>query len=144
MLHRFGYKDVYEELMAANSGTNFHRLENIMTLNPDVHDFFDNMNLWFEEVKGEVRSSRYIQSSPYVQHCLHRELKTAIALFSPRIFATQTCAFQKGYSSSHVTDSLCQILGVSRSMQFVVVSHIYPARRNSSTRSSVTWRSSPY
>ena len=143
-MHRFGYKDVYEELKAANSEPNFDRLENIMTLNPDVRDFFDNMLLWFEEVKGEVKSYYYISSFPYVQHRLHRALETAITLFSRRNSATKTCAFQKGYSSSRIMDSLCQILGISRSMPLVVVSHIHPAPQNSSTPSSVTWRSSPY
>ena len=36
-LHRFGYKDICEELGAATTATNLHRLENVLTLDPFVH-----------------------------------------------------------------------------------------------------------
>ena len=55
ILERFGYKDVYEELSATRKENNLHRLANILTLVAEVHDDFDNLNLWFEEIEGNVR-----------------------------------------------------------------------------------------
>ncbi|KAI0658312.1 hypothetical protein C8Q70DRAFT_917783 [Cubamyces menziesii] len=52
-LHRFGYKDICEELGAATTATNLHRLENILTLDPFVHQLFDMLHLWFEAVEGQ-------------------------------------------------------------------------------------------
>jgi hypothetical protein len=32
------------------NGLNIHRLDNILTLNPEAHHLFDELKLWFEEV----------------------------------------------------------------------------------------------
>jgi hypothetical protein len=44
VMSRMGNFDVLEEL----NGTKVHRLENILTLQLDVHQFFDGLVLWFE------------------------------------------------------------------------------------------------
>lgn len=49
---QFGYEDVFEEF--GGSQSNAHRLENIVTLEPTLHDFFDNLELWFEATVGLV------------------------------------------------------------------------------------------
>ena len=33
------------------NGSGIHRLENILTLNPDAHSFFDTLQLWLEPVE---------------------------------------------------------------------------------------------
>lgn len=49
-LERFGHSGLLDEL----SGTNIHRLDNVMTLTVSVCRLFDSMSLWFEEVRGKV------------------------------------------------------------------------------------------
>lgn len=51
MFDRFGYTGIQQEL----SGTNIHRLENVMTLDVAIHRWFDCMALWFEAIDGRVR-----------------------------------------------------------------------------------------
>ena len=50
MLTRFGYPVIQEEL----GGPNIHRLENVLTLDKVVQDFFDQLHVWFEAVPNEV------------------------------------------------------------------------------------------
>ena len=45
ILGRFGYGQIRDEL----KGANIHRLENILTLTPDVCAYFRRMDLWLEE-----------------------------------------------------------------------------------------------
>ena len=49
--NRFGYTGIQKEL----SGTNIHRLENVMTLDVAIHGWLDLMSLWFEAIDGRVR-----------------------------------------------------------------------------------------
>ncbi|KAL0958578.1 hypothetical protein HGRIS_000716 [Hohenbuehelia grisea] len=44
VLMRFGYSDFLEEL----NGADIHRLSNLLTLDKDIHSWFDNLWLWFE------------------------------------------------------------------------------------------------
>ncbi|KAF9011275.1 hypothetical protein BDQ17DRAFT_1420670 [Cyathus striatus] len=44
ILKAFGYKTIDEEL----NGVKIHRLENILTLNIDVHSAFDSLQIWLE------------------------------------------------------------------------------------------------
>jgi hypothetical protein len=44
VLERFGQIRTIEEL----NGDNIHRLENILTLDPGVHDWFDQLKVWLE------------------------------------------------------------------------------------------------
>ncbi|PIL29682.1 hypothetical protein GSI_08120 [Ganoderma sinense ZZ0214-1] len=53
ILDRFGYKDICNELNADTEGANLHRMENIMTLDTVVHDQFDELRLWLDEIPGE-------------------------------------------------------------------------------------------
>lgn len=48
VMARFGYKNLPGDL----NGNKIHRLENVLTLDKSVHDFFDTLELWFEPVKG--------------------------------------------------------------------------------------------
>ncbi|KAH7908572.1 hypothetical protein BJ138DRAFT_1157359 [Hygrophoropsis aurantiaca] len=43
ILTSFGYDHLFEEL----NGTNVHRLENVITLEPDLHQAFDTLEIWF-------------------------------------------------------------------------------------------------
>ncbi|KAI0325417.1 hypothetical protein GY45DRAFT_1387560 [Cubamyces sp. BRFM 1775] len=54
-LRRFGYQDICEELKPAATPTssNLHRLENVLTLEPFVHQLFCTLQLWFEAVGGQ-------------------------------------------------------------------------------------------
>ena len=45
-MQRFGGVKVKDEL----NGNQIHRLENIMTVNSDVHTFFDDLQIWLEPV----------------------------------------------------------------------------------------------
>ena len=47
VLDRFGYKMAFEEL----NGSGIHRLENVLTLTPDVHISFDTLRVWLEPVE---------------------------------------------------------------------------------------------
>jgi hypothetical protein len=49
ILERFGNKKVFDELN--HDGSGIHRLENVLTLNHDVHYFFDTFRLWLEPVE---------------------------------------------------------------------------------------------
>ena len=51
MMDRFGYKKILEEL----NGLNIHRLENILTLDINVHTGFDALEIWFESTVGTHR-----------------------------------------------------------------------------------------
>ena len=42
----FGYKDLPDKL----SGAGVHSLDNVMTLDPSIHSWFDELKLWFEAV----------------------------------------------------------------------------------------------
>ncbi|KDQ61386.1 hypothetical protein JAAARDRAFT_190164 [Jaapia argillacea MUCL 33604] len=44
VMERFGQVYGEEEL----DGSNIHRLENVMTLNPDLYEFFDTLHMWLE------------------------------------------------------------------------------------------------
>ncbi|KAF9220142.1 hypothetical protein BS17DRAFT_739680 [Gyrodon lividus] len=44
VMDRFGYKHLPSDL----NGANIHRLENILTLESNIHNSFDRLNLWFE------------------------------------------------------------------------------------------------
>jgi hypothetical protein len=42
-MQRFGYESLRDEL----SGPKVHRLENVMTLNYELHTDFDRLEIWF-------------------------------------------------------------------------------------------------
>ena len=44
VLERFGYKAAFEEL----NGSGIHCLKNVITLDHNVHFFFDTLQLWLE------------------------------------------------------------------------------------------------
>ncbi|KAI9440706.1 hypothetical protein H4582DRAFT_1938896 [Lactarius indigo] len=48
ILSCFGYKDLPESLKRSG----IHGLDNVMTLDPSCHDWFDSLLLWFEAVEG--------------------------------------------------------------------------------------------
>jgi len=48
ILKCFGYEDLPERL----NGTGIHSLDNVMTLDHPIHDWFDRLELWFEAVVG--------------------------------------------------------------------------------------------
>ena len=49
----FGYEDLPEKL----NGAGIHGLDNIMTLDPSIHNWFDGLQLWFEAVVSGLRFS---------------------------------------------------------------------------------------
>ncbi|KAJ8456782.1 hypothetical protein ONZ51_g11919 [Trametes cubensis] len=60
ILKRFGYEDVCAELGSATQGTNFHRLENILTLGMSIHHLFGTLKIRFEAVEGQARIAAVI------------------------------------------------------------------------------------
>ncbi|PIL29686.1 hypothetical protein GSI_08124 [Ganoderma sinense ZZ0214-1] len=57
ILEQFGYGDVCDQLKADAEGTNFHRMENVMTLDMVVNHWFDELMVWLEEVPGEIHAA---------------------------------------------------------------------------------------
>ncbi|KAH7906958.1 hypothetical protein BJ138DRAFT_1161323 [Hygrophoropsis aurantiaca] len=53
VLQRFGLEYLMDEL----NGDKIHRLENIITLRPDLHSLFDTLDLWLEE--DQSTANRY-------------------------------------------------------------------------------------
>jgi len=51
VLKSFGCENLVDELLAKNG---VHNLGNLLSLTPDIHGFFDNLELWFEGTE-EVR-----------------------------------------------------------------------------------------
>ena len=49
----FGYDDIPEKL----KGAGIHSLDNIMTLEPNIHSWFDKLQLWFEAVVSGLQVS---------------------------------------------------------------------------------------
>ena len=49
MLERFGQISPVDEL----NGDKIHRLENVLTLDPSIHDWFDKLKIWLER-KSDV------------------------------------------------------------------------------------------
>jgi hypothetical protein len=52
VMHRFGHENLPDEL----NGPKIHRLENVMTLVPQIQSLFDELNIWFVST---VRSNYY-------------------------------------------------------------------------------------
>ncbi|KAF9220130.1 hypothetical protein BS17DRAFT_787934, partial [Gyrodon lividus] len=50
VMDRFGYKHIPSDL----NGANIHRLENILTLESNIHNSFDRLNLWFEPTVSDL------------------------------------------------------------------------------------------
>ncbi|PIL28033.1 hypothetical protein GSI_09884 [Ganoderma sinense ZZ0214-1] len=55
ILEQFGYGDVCDQLKPDTEGTNLHRMENVMTLDMVVHERFDDLRLWLEEVPDKLK-----------------------------------------------------------------------------------------
>lgn len=51
VLDRFGYSALREEL----NGSSVNRLENVITLEPSLHSFFDSLQIWFTETEEPDR-----------------------------------------------------------------------------------------
>ncbi|KAI6162724.1 hypothetical protein EDD17DRAFT_1574516 [Pisolithus thermaeus] len=51
ILDRFGYSALREEF----NGSNINRLENVVTLEPSLHSFFDSLQVWFTETEEPNR-----------------------------------------------------------------------------------------
>nr|VWO99686.1 Lactoylglutathione lyase (EC (Glyoxalase I) [Ganoderma boninense] len=71
ILERFGYTDVCAQLeprAGATEGADFHRMENILTLDMVIHHWFDDLMVWLEEVPGE-RDCYYIRLAAPLTHC---------------------------------------------------------------------------
>jgi hypothetical protein len=60
IMKMFGQVHVTEEL----NGSDIHRLENIITMHSDLHNYFDNLKLWLE-------STVRIMSSDYALDIYH-------------------------------------------------------------------------
>ncbi|KAI0686249.1 hypothetical protein C8Q76DRAFT_636353, partial [Earliella scabrosa] len=61
VLNRFGYTHIQNEL----EGTNVHRLENILTLALDAHDYFDDLQMCFEAVPDRPHTYRVVAHPPF-------------------------------------------------------------------------------
>ncbi|KAI0079163.1 hypothetical protein K474DRAFT_1592591 [Panus rudis PR-1116 ss-1] len=77
ILEAFGYGDICKELSAETAGSNIHRLENIMTLDPTICGLFDKQKLWFEDIRNE-------------EHCY----KVCLARHVPRLGIPETVRFE--------------------------------------------------
>lgn len=53
ILKGFGYEDLPERL----NGVGIHNLDNVMTLDPSIHAWFDKLEIWFEAVVSGIKSS---------------------------------------------------------------------------------------
>jgi len=47
----FGYEDLPEKL----NGAGIHGLDNVITLDPGIHDWFDRLEIWFEAVVSDFK-----------------------------------------------------------------------------------------
>ncbi|KAM5538697.1 hypothetical protein V8D89_007726, partial [Ganoderma adspersum] len=56
ILKRFGYEQVCHEIDGETPEANIRRMENIMTLDSMIHQGFDELFLWLEEVPGELNT----------------------------------------------------------------------------------------
>lgn len=73
-MDRFGYKHIPSEL----NGAKIHRLQNILTLQTDMHTMFDQLELWFETTVSDPQPNvcalelnspgraQHLQCPPYV------------------------------------------------------------------------------
>ncbi|TFK83085.1 hypothetical protein K466DRAFT_590014 [Polyporus arcularius HHB13444] len=61
MLNKFGCTNIQQEL----TGVNIHRLENVMTLEVNVHYHFDKLLVWLEAVEGRPHTYRIVTQKPY-------------------------------------------------------------------------------
>ena len=52
-MKEFGYEDLPEKL----NGAGIHNLDNVMTLDPSIHAWFDKLEIWFEAVVSGIGSS---------------------------------------------------------------------------------------
>lgn len=43
-MEQFGYKNIFHDL----NGDKIHRLDSVLTLDANVHIFFDRLEIWFE------------------------------------------------------------------------------------------------
>ncbi|KIJ41276.1 hypothetical protein M422DRAFT_84372, partial [Sphaerobolus stellatus SS14] len=68
ILQRFGYQELPEEL----NGSNIHCLENVITMELNVHEYFDNLDIWLTSTdksnKYKLESKDPIYISPYHQY----------------------------------------------------------------------------
>jgi hypothetical protein len=81
ILKCFGYEDLPERL----NGDGIHSLDNVMTLDPIIHDWFDRLEIWFEAV---VSNFKFL--SP-LMHNMHR-----MAWKTPMLFVlSETIAFTR-------------------------------------------------
>ncbi|KIM35294.1 hypothetical protein M413DRAFT_32599 [Hebeloma cylindrosporum] len=60
VMERFGYDTLPEEL----NGSKIHRLENVMTLSSDVHQYFDQLSIWFTAIPGIPNKYKLESSYP--------------------------------------------------------------------------------
>ena len=107
VLDRFGYKTAFEEL----NGSGIHRLENVLTLTPDVNIFFDTFWLWLEPVEVSNSAPRVnwgfeLASSGYTQH-----LQTSYGSFS---FYGSALEVYRNIHNSGSRETSCSIASVSR------------------------------
>jgi hypothetical protein len=51
ILKCFGYEGLPERL----NGDGIHSLDNVMTLDPTIHDWFDRLEIWFEAVVSDFK-----------------------------------------------------------------------------------------
>ena len=54
-MDRFGYADITDNV----NGDKIHRLDNILTLDPGMHDHFDRLKIWFERTVSILLFSLY-------------------------------------------------------------------------------------
>jgi hypothetical protein len=53
VMQRFGYTELPDEL----NGSNIHRLENVMTIEPGFHSLFDALQVWLVATVRPTRPS---------------------------------------------------------------------------------------
>ena len=54
----FGYEDLPKTLNVAGD-TTIHGLDNVMTLDPSIHAWFDRLELWFEAIVSDNSKMSY-------------------------------------------------------------------------------------
>jgi hypothetical protein len=132
---RFGYGTLPEDL----NGSKVHRLENVMTLEKNMHESFDRLYIWFVKVVRSVFDYNY---SGYANMIMHiRRTRTIHTRSNPHI-RTFIRIFP---SPSHLPRRIpatipCRLRRTSPSMLRVRRSPICRGQASILTRFAATWR----
>ncbi|KAH9002540.1 hypothetical protein EDB86DRAFT_2847233 [Lactarius hatsudake] len=82
ILSCFGYKGLPDRL----TGKKIHSLDNVMTLELNMHDSFDQLDIWFEAVKGSPNTYTMKTTDPvFLAKCKAADRKITLTSGDPRL-----------------------------------------------------------